>query len=77
MGHGISGIQKRCENENIKIDMLMNPNDVLEPINHVFDAFSKMDLKIKFFDFLQAIYFWKPETKLEINQFEFLGSEVI
>ena len=37
--HGISGIKKMCENENIKIDMLMNPNDVLDPINHVFDDF--------------------------------------
>ena len=59
---GLDGLQKMCESENIKTDMLINPNDVLEPINHVFNnfgdlghfpyfshVFSKKDLKIIFF----------------------------
>ena len=37
----------------------------------------KMDLKSDFFYFFQTICFWKAETKLGMNQLEFLGSEVI
>ena len=40
-------------------------------------AYLKMDLKSEFFDFFEAIGFWKAETKLEMNVLEFLGSEVI
>ena len=40
-------------------------------------SYLKMDLKIEFFHFFQTICFWKAETKLEMNLFKFLGSEVI
>ena len=40
-------------------------------------SYLKIALKSDFFDFFQTICFWKAETELEINLFEFLGSEVI
>ncbi len=36
-----------------------------------------MNLKSEFFDFFQTLCFWKAETKLEMNQLDLLGSEVI
>ena len=41
------------------------------------NPYLKMDLKSDFFYFFQTICFWKAETKLGMNQLEFLGSEVI
>jgi hypothetical protein len=40
-------------------------------------VFSKMDLKIDIFDFLQMIYFWNPEIKSKRPLSKFFLSEVI
>ena len=82
--------EKSQEYENLKIDMILNPFVVLGPINSVFDnfsrfrqfsyfsrAFSKMDLKIENFDFLQPRYFWKAGVEPFSDLPKFFRSEVI
>ena len=76
--------------ENMKISVSVNPKGAMRSIMYVLDdfagfgsfsyisrVFSKMDLKIKFFDFLHIIYFRNPEIERFRPLPIFFGSEVI
>ena len=45
--------------------------------SYISRVFSKMDLKIKIFDFLHGVYFWNPEIERFRPLSKFFRSEVI